>query len=303
MTTETEKPLNEMSDEELLAVRNEIAAEEFGAKAAPAVSETIMPEPEPQPEPKPKPEPEPKEEDLTAGIPPALQEALDGLANKVAALDTFSNRLKQAESRLGSMQNDFYAAKKAADAVVKAPSQEEIEKAAQEEKDWEELRVEYPDWAKAMDARLMSESKKAEQAYEESISNMRRQIQSQFEERIQSQADKMDEMVEKKFLSFFHPGWKRTIESKDYQKWIAEQPKELQSKTFSMNASDAIEVLDAFNVFRGEKKSPAEIAAERKKRLQQSTVVEGTTTTPPKAEADMTDAEYREKYGQRLWAK
>lgn len=308
--TEEEKPLSDMTEEEILEVRKGIAAEEFedSGSAVAEITPDITQEKEAladlglqkkEVEPEPKPEKE-KEDDEWAGVNPALRKTLESLTAKVAPLDVLSTRLKQAESRLGAIQNEFYAAKKAAEDTPKAPTAEEMATASAKKEEWDALKSEYPDWAVAMDGRF-SEMTEAQQAkddqFTQGFTTVREQIKSGFAG--------VNETLEKRLISFKHPEWQTTINTSEYQTWIAKQPDELRQKTLSVIADDAIAVLDAFSGRNGstkETETEAEIAAaKRKERLEQSVLAEGTKATSPKAEADMNDAEYRRKCAKEVW--
>ena len=76
----------------------------------------------------------------------------------------------------------------------------------------------------------------------------------------------------------------------------------MQQKTSSKFAKDAISVLDEFSKIKKPLKSSAEIAADRKKRLQSSVTVPGKKAMPVKAEADMDEEELRGKVAEEVWA-
>ena len=307
-----EKPLEEMSDAEIQAVRDEIALEEFGGEKSAGVKTSPEPEPkEEEPEVNPETETEEErpeteleseveekeEEDPWAGVSPAVREILESLSTKVSSLDTIQGRLKQAERRLGAIQNEFYAAKKKVEAAKKAvPTQEEIEKAAADEKEWEELKIEYPDWTAAVDARLSKMAKSAEEIRQEQKKLI--DYQNEFANQLKSEFATVNEALERRLLSFKHPNWEKTIESPEYQKWIAEQPEDIKEKTYSTKAEDAISVLDKF--FEAQK-TDNETTTQRKQRLKKSVLPEGTKTKPPKTEAEMTEQELRSQIAKEIW--
>jgi len=284
MSEEQEK---ELKEGEIEAIRAEIAAEEF---------EEHPPAPVKEPE---KAEPEP-EEDPWAGVSPTLRKTFDEMAAKVAIMDTMAARLKQTESRIGAMQNKLSAAEKAAQEKPPAPTKEEIEKAAAENQSWEALKEEFPEWAEAIDdrfAKTSTEFDKRQKALEES------QLLSsqQFEKKVADLADTIAETKEKTVLSLKYPDWETTILTPEYTDWIKTQPEEVRQKTRSTLAKDAISVLDDFSN-KQTKKPPAEIAAERKTRLEEAVVPKGKKAIPIKGEADMTREELRGKVAAEVWA-
>jgi hypothetical protein len=288
----------EATQEEIETMRKKIAAEEFEEETpAPVeeIEETGKTEAKSEEETKPD-----EPEDPWAGINPALRETFDKMSARVTNMDTMAARLKQAESRIGAMQNKLFAAEKAAQEKTSAPTKEEIEKAAAEKESWEELKEEHPEWAEAVDVRFAKTRTEFEER-QRALEQSHLLATEQFEAKITSMKDEVGEAVEKTMLTFKHPDWETTIESSEYQEWIKAQPEKMQQKTFSNFAKDAIIVLDEFSKTKTNK-TPVEIAAERKKRLEESVSVKGKKAMPVKSEADMDETELRKKIAASVWS-
>lgn len=290
MEKEIEK---EPTEEEIQAMRKEIAAEEFDESSAPKT------EPEPKKEAEPEIEKKVEPEDPWAEVNPALRESFDKMSAKVKDFDLMASRLKQTESRIGAIQNKLYAADQKAEKPP-APTKEEIDKAAAEKESWEELKEDFPEWAAAIDAR-MSKTNTALESKQKGLEEGQASMTRAVDEKIVNMAEKF----EKTLLDFRHPDWESTIRTPQYEKWIKGQPAEIQQLTRSKLSKDAIKVLDGFSKTKDtetQHKSPAEIAAERKQRLKEAVPAEGTKTKPAIAEADMSDEALRKKIAAEVWA-
>ena len=284
--TEEEKIYEEAAKEIFEGKERELPPEEEEEGNLPAGSEEKEPPENPSPEVSPDP---------WAGVNPALRQTLESLNSTIAPL---SERLKQAERRIGAIQNDYSAWKKDVEEKVNAPSQEEIAAAAQDEKDWKALEEEYPDWTEAVSKKLsqiQDEHERETQAALEQIESLKAQMQSESQQKGQ-----IDETLERRLLGIRYPKYREIIQTKDYQQWLAVQPQDIIQKTFSPVAEDAIAVLDAFMEAK-ETISPKK--DNKQQRLQEAVLPEGHEAIPPKSEEDMTDTEFRRKLASELWGK
>lgn len=256
--------------------------------------------------PEPEPEvdgPEPEPEDPYAGLPDAVKDKLsrvDALESRLSDYDAIANRLKQAESRIGSITNQLHQAKQAAEDVKKAPTETEIAAAAASDKEWEELKDDFPEWASAMDKRLGAERQKAESALAE-IKETIKVLQTPKEDKTQELETRISRMREELLLEVRHPGWQTTAKSPEFVEFFKTLPADKQAKAGSDKAVDAIEILDLFRESKT-KKSPSEIAKSRQQRLSQSQLPSsGQKSTPKKSVDDMTDEEYRQYLAKEIW--
>lgn len=255
-------------------------------------------------------EPEP---DPWAGVSPALRTEFEGLKGKVKDYDNIANRLKQAESRIGSITNQIHEAKKTAqvleDKDKKAPTQSEIDAAAESDAEWKELRDEFPEWATAVDKRLKTEGEKLKPIQEklELLEKAINKVPDKKEDR--AVIEKLRTEINEDVVASRFPNWKADAGSKDFKAWVATQPEDVKAKCGSLRAADAIHVLDLFDKHKkngGKKqdgKTAAEIANERKQRLTKSQLPSsGKVRQFEKAESDMTPEELRKKYAREVWA-
>jgi hypothetical protein len=238
--------------------------------------------------------------DDQAGEVPALgdlTQALNALRETVGGLDY---RMKQTESRVGSIQNSIRdqvaAAKEASERVGDSPSKQEIADASGSKEKWAELKEEYVEWADVMDAieerfEIRGESKtKLEQE--------RDRLNTDFTKALNRQQLE----TEIKFVSLAHKDWRQIDDSQEFKDWLKNAPEDIQQRSGSSNSEDIIYVLDQYKGSlepTGEKensgeKDPARIKQERRARLERSQEIKkGTKTPKPKSVEDMTEEELR----------
>ena len=290
------------TEEELQAIRDEIAAEEFDVTPAKKPEEKAEPVVEEVAEPV----VEPVIEDPWAGVSPALRKVFEEATAKASSVDAIALRLRQAEGRIGNLQTKLTAAEKAEEEKPPAPTKEEIEVAAKEKESWEALKEEFPEWAVAVDERFSKTNTEFEQrqkALEQSQVLSSQRFEKELTTLKTSLKEDLATDIQKTMLSFKHPNWETVIATPEYQVWLASQPDEIKKKTSSTFAKDASTVLDKFVEDKNKtKKTPAEIAEERKQRLEAAVSVKGTKGKPVKAEADMSEEELRKKYAEEVWA-
>jgi len=270
---------------------------------------TVPPEKEPKKE---EPPVEIPEEvpivDPWEGINPALKEEFNALKTKAGQYDTLETRLKQTESRIGSVTNKLHEAeeaqKKALEEKENAPTEKEIAAAAETATKWEELKVDYPEWADAMDNRFAAEQVKLDEGLT-TIKELKEEIEAL---KIKPDDGEIEKKVKaesaKTLVSLIHPDWKETVTSDDWKTWLLAQSEDVKKKSGSFNVRDAVEVLDLFkdrntNV----KRTPSQIAEERRKRLLNSELPsKGRVRQPVKTVEDMTEDELWDDVALEVWA-
>lgn len=296
----TEKDL---ANPDYLAMRKELAEEvEEGINSdavESAESTEVVDQEERHSEKTPDAEPVKTEDDA---IPAWAQTFMEKVEASVMTLSTIPERLKQTESRLGAIQNQFYAAKEAADKVANSPTKEQMAKAAESSEDWDRLKGDFPEWADAIDGRIaaMSGGANAEEvaALKEEIKTIKAEAKPGMSQ------GQVNRMIAVAVLEFAHPGHKKTIKSKEYADWLKGQKPEVIAKTSSLDFNDAIEVLDLYKgVERSDngEKTATEIAEARTRRLASATTPRGSKAKAPKSEGDMSEQEFRKKAAAEVW--
>lgn len=224
------------------------------------------------------------------GVNPALKQAFDDMSHKVEVLSATEMRLKQAESRIGSITNELHAAKKAADTVKVAPSAAQMQAAAESDEKWESLKKDFPEWAEAFDGRF---DKKLTQKVQELKDEIAKQI-----------ADgKPTADLDLRLLNIAKPRWKETVNTPEWKEWLSKQPPEKAALVSSDRAEDAISIITLFEEStKATQKTATEIAAERKQRIKTAVLPQGGKAVPVKSEADMTVSELRANIGKEIFA-
>ncbi len=232
--------------------------------------------------------------DPWAGVNPALKQAFDTMSQQVVTLQATENRLRQAESRIGAINNELYAAKKAADTVKESPSAEQIAAASSSDEKWESLKGDFPEWAEAFDGRL-------DKKLAAKVAELKAEIQTA-KAAGGPGVEELKNSFEERFLTVLKPKWRETIASPEWKTWLAQQPPETVALTKSDHAEDAISVLSSFEGSTVRQKTATEIAAERKERIKTSVLPRGGKSAPVLSEADMTAAELRANIGKEIFA-
>jgi len=239
-------------------------------------------------------------------VDPAVQAMLDKLESRLKGIDEISYRVKQTESRIGSLQNAVHnqmqMAKKAADEVKNAPSKEEIVAATKDDDKWDELKEAYSEWAEIMDG--MDERLAAKSAKAPDIEAIKKSIREELDTNFDAKLNKQQKAFEVRLTTFAHKDWPEIVKSPEWEQFINNADYVTQQRSLSDNADDAIYVLDKFKESRNTKKqTPDDIEQARKNRLRSAQTVRTNNKTEKtnKSEADMTDEEYRAHIAAKVW--
>lgn len=207
---------------------------------------------------------EPVEEvkpDEWEGVPPKVKAELESVSARLASFDKLPDRLRNIEGHIGGITSQLKTALAAKVAVEKsgaeAPTSDQIAQAKSSEK-WAQLKVDYPDWAEAMDERLAT-LKPAQATVD--VAGIKSELAKDFDTRL-SEA----EMRARQFarVDLKYEDWEQTINSPAYLAWIAKQPPEIRALEHSPNAKDAIQVLDAYSAAQKAAQVAAAAAAKKK---------------------------------------
>lgn len=235
--------------------------------------------------------PEKKEEDPWVGVNPAIKQAFDNMSQKVESVQATEARLKQAESRIGSITNELHAAKKAAESVKVGPTADQMKAAAESDEKWEGLKKDFPEWADAFDGRF---DKKLTVKLDELKGEIKKELEG----------GKVSPDLDLRLLNIAKPKWKDTVKSPEWKEWLAMQPPETQALVSSERAEDAIAAIISFEEAQTKvpQKTATEIAAERKERIKTAVLPQGGKAVPVKSEADMSAEELRANIGKEVFA-
>lgn len=243
-------------------------------------------------------------EEAEVEIDPAVKTILDGISDKLNSIDNLNYRLKQAEGRIGSVQNAVQNNKKQEEIVKNVPTKEEILAAANSDKEWDELKEDYPDLLESLESRFASKESLSEVP---SIDDMRTNLTADIDSKFVANSATVERMVESRLVDVLRPNWKddifdvlpggRTQTKQEYISWYNRATPEMQDNAKSNNAVEAMQAYDNFIADRDKatsKETPEQIQARRNKRLNASQTVTGKgAPLKIKSVEDMTDSEYR----------
>lgn len=228
-----------------------------------------------------KPAEKPVETPAAVVVEEAKPEPID-FAAKLAELENkFSDRLRKAEGHIGNLNGELKslldASKAAAKTTGEAPTQEAIKQAITNPVEWEELKVEFPEWAGA-----------TEKFLESRLNNF---DANAFEEKLRKEMKGETEAVKKEIidsaLDAVYPGWKDEINTDEFKAWHAKQEFKDSDKV-----GDVAKILKAYEKSK-EPSQANQLTEQRKQNLAVATAVpKGTrTTNTQKAWEDMTPEE------------
>ena len=302
-TTETEQTPEEIAVSEWNAASKEVYGDD-----AELVEEVTPSEPEAQEEQAPA-EPEVSEpepvEDPWAGVNPALRKTIENMNNQLSGIENISNRLKQAENRVGSIQNKMHATEKAVKAAESVPTEKELLDAAKTKEKWADMEKEFPEFASAFEGRLKAELAAHSAGLAKNqpdIESIRSEIQNNFNNDLQQHKAALNDQMEQRIISLKHPGWQTTKDSQEFKDWFVKQDKSFQYRAVNERTAEAaIDTLDKFVADSSSTQRPSEIKRSREKRLETSQPMKTNKLKRPKSVDDMTPEEFWNYQGKKIW--
>lgn len=183
----------------------------------------------------------------------------EDLTERLKALEAENEKLRHAEAsqrgRLGAYQRQINELQRKMQETESRSSGRDDSDAEKRQaaadaagvEDWEALQSEFPEVAKALDARLRSEAEQREAD---------RQRQAQLEQRIaelqsavepiQQQAEAQQLKREEEALTERHPDWREVVAAPAFAEWLEHQPERLRSLVESTNAAEAAALVDLY---------------------------------------------------------
>lgn len=224
------------------------------------------------------------QDDPWANVPAVLRQEFESMRTKLSATETLETRVKQAERRLGSVQNELNAAKEAART---APTAEQVEAEAKTRRQWEDLQASFPEIAEGTEARLTMEREAMTKLIPDA-EVVRRQMSEELQQYKNELAGNL--------VAMKHPDWQQVNQSPEFKAW-----NESTGNRDSFNPLEVIAILDEYQSYRATKLSPKQIEGQRQQRLEQSQTTQGRRLSPAKTEADMSPAELRAHIAKQVW--
>ena len=229
--------------------------------------------------------------DPWANVNPVIKAELEALRSRVSTSDAMEERLKQAERRLGSVQNELHAAKEAAKTASEAPSKEQILEATENQKAWDELKDDFPEWAQGIESRIAATSAEIRKELP-NVSAIREEISNEFNQRYTDLESRLTGGI----IASRHPNWQEDVNSDEFQSWRQEN-----NVADTLDPAVAIAHLNAYHEYKSSKPSVKDIKAEREQRLKTAENVTGRKLNAPKSEADMSEEELRAHIAASVW--
>lgn len=231
------------------------------------------------------------EPDPWEGVPTAVRQEIEDLRAKVGDAEKIEYRIKQAESRLGSIQNEMHAAKVAAKTAAEAPTAAQMEAAATSAEAWNELKTDYPEWTAGIDSRLAAERAEILKSMPD-VGAIREEVQRE----AQTEISNVVAMFSERMVRMKHPTFDVKAKTPEFATWF-----EANGRPDSDDPLRVIEIFDSFDADMRSKKPTRQIQQERQQRLEQAQNHEGRRLPPTKSEADMSDAELRASIASEVW--
>jgi|SRR6185437_4912745 len=190
---------------------------------------------------------------------PAQQSAQKTLEERFAALEKSHDTLS---GTFGGIKRDLQSllatSKEAASKVSDAPTQQQVQQAANNPQKWQILQQQHPDWAAAL-----------QEGMTERLSKERGELFT--EARKAARIDyKLDAIVS-------NGDWQQVVTSDEYKQWISAQAPEFQALEQSDSIADAEKLLRAYEYFQKQKgktattpQQPSPQAQTRQKRIEAS---------------------------------
>ncbi|TDX29104.1 hypothetical protein DFO67_108148 [Modicisalibacter xianhensis] len=192
----------------------------------------------------------------------------DDIAERLKALEAENQRLKHSEAsqrgRLGAYQRQINELQRQSQQSQSgapttqqsknpdgqgAKSEDDQQKQDMAEsmglEDWESFKADFPDMARAFEARLNADRQRYAQL-EQRLAQYEPAMQS-----IQQQAQEQHLKIQEDALAARHPDWREVVAAPAFAEWLNQQPESLQRLTESDNAADAAALLDFYRATTG----------------------------------------------------
>jgi len=274
-------------DEEL-AIRESEAADPQGPQSSSAKPEGHEPNPAPQDQQTtvaPQTPVEGGQQTQAQETPPSQEQKAptteELLAAALARIDKLEGRTRNVEGHIGGLtksQKDLReamvnAGKASQAAATVAPTDEQIAAAAQNPKEWDDLKEDFPEWASATEKFLTARLS----AMQGSVKTD--DVQKLVNEAIARNSEELSQKIVDSALNAVLPKWKSEINSDRFKTWMASQPDDIKALAASEDIGDAVTMLTKFKT---ESANPAvgQILQSRQQKLANAQVTQRGVRTP-----------------------
>lgn len=226
------------------------------------------------------------EPDPWAGVPLAVKAELESISGKLKSVDDLDHRFKSYEGRvhkMGSAIEALATAKAAAATVDDAPTAAQIESSAASSAKWKQLKEDFPDWVEAMDSRLAEVQAAIPKAPKEvDVSGLKAEIGDELTKSLQPILKEVAALARQQArVDAKYPEWEKTINTPEFGTWMESQAPEVKALGASSNATDAIQMLDAYEVSRKKTEAAERSKAANDARLKSAITPKGVPNASP----------------------
>lgn len=227
-------------------------------------------------------------EDPLAGLPQAVRDKLAQIDQLAQANAQLLHHVKTAEGRVAAMQREFQQARAAQQSVApnEAPSQGQMSAAAKNPEKWEQLKLDFPEWAGAMEEYVAA---KLGSVQPQQPGLDPRAVAMFVQQQVAQTKAEMARTLEEARIEGKYEDWKQTVNTTEFAQWFTVQPPEVRALADSAAARDAIRMLDMFH--QAKSRSATGIKQERGARLAAAATTRPGQTPPPKTLEDMSPEE------------
>ena len=193
----------------------------------------------------------PEESSVDSEIQGLSPEALSTIESKITSAieQKLSGRLRNLEGNFGGIKQklDMMATAQAAtkQSGSEAPTSQQIKEASTDGEKMQALREDFPEFADALD-----ELRSQESSHAKALKGETEALQGKLsaaERYVRSTATELQKLQQIRYLDKAHPDWEDVIQTEEYTNWLYNQPPHvIDAANNSLNARDAIEVLNAF---------------------------------------------------------
>lgn len=189
--------------------------------------------------------------------------------NQVSEVDQLKAEIQKWQHRYNSdigRVNAYQRKIQELESQVKQPAKgDNPEGSGMTDKEWEQLKQDYPDIASAFEKKLGAIESKYEEKFGAISNQMRPLNEMQQQQYRQSQLQALESV---------HPDWREVVQTPDYSQWLQAQPPEIQQFMNSMEADRNIFLLNSYKAATGKTQAASSNLQSRKQRqLQQARTV------------------------------
>ena len=186
----------------------------------------------------------------------------DPIQEVIARFDKLEQRTRQTEGHIGNLnhnlkvvQETMSAATAAKKVVSDAPTQSQVNEAITNPKEWDDLKEDFPEWAKAteklLDARLPNAGGKVDLEA----------LTKSFEEKLTTKVAEAEFKSAMKSLNIAFPDWQEDVKTDSFKAWRDSQPENIQALGASDDPADAAKMMRLYDKFT---RKPPEIPEPKK---------------------------------------